>query len=281
MNQFKATKTMFMNALPVKFPLAYEDWLSVRDDLKIAALYVNFFDQITLAWKFAKSEFVSDEDAISVLMQYLIKNVPIIKEDARKYNAKYLYRVAFNSMGSLRRVKRESDRYKYTTSNIAVTSNGEEMDLFSTIVGEDSDILDILREARYESEIGTIVDGLDEEAKKYVESVLGGKKLGKRIEKKKDCIIAELRIKFKKYESTYCGRKPSDDVLRFGNVYAHDDDVKSAVVVMRDGTEAVYYGETRETANGVVKVVFFGPAQDYIVPLELAKRLKVIDVELY
>lgn len=281
MNQFKETKTMFMNAIPATFPLTYEGWLSIRDDLKAAALYVNFFDQITLAWKFAKSDFTSDEDAISVVMQYFIKNVPIIMVDKKKYNAKYLYRVAYNCMGCLRRVQRESDRYNYTTSNISVTSSGDEIDLFSSIVGDESDILDIIREARYESEIGTIIDGLDEESKKYIEFVLGGKKLGKRVEKKKDCILAELRFRLRKYEGTYCRRKMSDDILRFGRVYADDDNVKSAVVQMRDGTEAVHYGETRETANGVVKVVFFGPAQDYIVPLEIAKRLKVTDVELY
>ena len=50
---------------------------------------------------------------------------------------------------------------------------------------------------------------------------------------------------------------------------------------MTDGTKAVYYGEIRVLPNGAEKVVFFGANQDYLVPIKLAKRLKVLNVELY
>lgn len=106
MNQFIETKNMFENAIGVKYPLTYEGWLAVRDELKAAALYVQFFDEITLAWSKAKSNFTSDEDGVSTVMQYLIKNVPIVMNEPKKYNPKYIYRVAYNCMGCLRRVQR-------------------------------------------------------------------------------------------------------------------------------------------------------------------------------
>lgn len=281
MNQFKETKTMFECAIPVTFPLSYESWFAIRDDLKAAALYVNFYDQITLAWKFAKSDFTSEEDGISTVMQYLIKNVSVLKSDPKKYTPSYIYRVAYNCMGCLRRVQKEQDRYNLTTSNVATGSEDvDEFDLFSTMVGDSTDILETIYANKLESDMQRLIDSLDDAEIRVIESLLGGKKLGKRMEAKKESIICELQIKFAKYRGIYAENQDPDAVY-FNHVLKIDDYVKSATVVMRDGTTAVYYGETRENKNGSVRVVFFGPTQDYIVPIALAKKLKVLEVELY
>ena len=279
MNQFVETKRMFESAVGVKYPLSYEGWLAVKDDLKAIALYVQFYDAITLAWAKARSEFTPEEDGVSILMQYLIKNVPIIIGDKKKYNPQYIYRVAYNCMGCLRRVQRDADRYNLTQSNI-VGDGDDEFDLFEKIIGEESDLIEYAEKHRYETEIQCIIDALDEDSKKFIEYLLGGKKLGKRVEAKKDTIMAELGIKFAKYRNTYCGCK-EDDTLRFARVLEIDDNVSSAVVEIPNGVKAVYYGETVVDQDGIVRVVFFGPERDYLIPIKPAMRLKVLNVELY
>lgn len=279
MNQFVETKRMFESAVGVKYPLSYEGWLAVKDDLKAVALYVQFYDAITLAWSKARSEFTPDEDGVSILMQYLIKNVPIITSDKKKYNPQYIYRIAYNCMGCLRRVQRDADRYNLTQSNI-VGDGDEEFDIFEKIISDEFDLMEYAEKRRYETEIQCIIEVLDDNSKKLVEYLLGGKKLGKRVEVKKDDIMADLRIKFAKYRNTYCGYK-EDDTLRFSRVLETDDSVSSAVVELPNGVKAVYYGETVVTPDGSIKVVFFGPECDYHIPIQSAKRLKVLNVELY
>ena len=279
MNQFVETKKMYEAAVGVKYPLSYEGWLAVRDDLKAIALYVQFFDEITLAWLKAKSDFTPDEDGVSTVMQYLIKNVPIIVADRKKYSPQYIYRIAYNCMGCLRRVQREKDHYNLTQSNI-VSDCDEEFDLFERIIGEETDLLEYAEKRRCEGEIQYIIETLDEDSKKVVEFLLGGKKLGKRVEARKDAIMADLRIKFAKYRDVYCEHK-HDNTLRFARVLEIDDEVSSAVVEMPNGVKAVYYGETVIESDGTVNIAFFGPERDYIVPIKLAKKLKVLNVELY
>lgn len=279
MNQFVETKKMYEAAVGVKYPLSYEGWLAVKDNLKAVALYVQFYDAITLAWTKARSEFTLEEDGVSVLMQYLIKNVPIIACDKKKYTPKYIYRVAYNCMGCLRRIQRDADRYNLTQSNIIVDGS-DEFDLFDRVIGDESDLLDYVKRYRYEAEIQHIIESLDEDAKKVMEYLLGGKTLGKRVEAKKDTIMADLGIKFAKYRSTYCGCK-EDDTLRFVRVLEIDDSVSSAVVEMPNGIKAVYYGETLSAPDGSILIVFFGPECDYLIPINSAKKLKVLNVELY
>lgn len=279
MNQFVETKRMYEAAVGVKYPLPYEGWLAVKDDLKAIALYVQFYDAITLAWTKARSEFILEEDGISTLMQYLLKNVPIISNDKKKYNPKYIYRVAYNCMGCLRRVQRDVDRYNLTQSNI-IADGSDEFDLFDRVIGDESDLLEYARRRRYETEIQCIIESLDEDSKKVVEYLLGGKKLGKRTEAKKETIMADLRIKFAKYRSTYCNCK-EDDTLRFVRVLEIDDSVSSAVVEMPNGVKAVYYGETMVASDGSIRIVFFGPERDYLIPINSAKQLKVLNIELY
>lgn len=280
MNQFIETKHMFENAIGVKYPLSYEGWLAVKDDLKAAALYVQFFDQITLAWNKGKSDFTSDEDGVSIVLQYLNKNVPIILNNPKKYTSKYIYRVAYNCMGCLRRVQREINYYNLTISNIDTDSTGKEFDLFSTIVDDKSDTFETVEKIKYNTEIYNIIKKFDKATKRFVEYLLGGREPGKRIEAKRDTIISNLRTMLIDYKDIYCD-DCTDDILRFGSVLKIDDNVSSAVVVMVDGINAVYYGEQVADSDGNINVIFFGPNTDYIVPIQIAKNLKVLNVELY
>lgn len=267
MSQFKETRNRFMNATGCKYPITYGEWLLVPNSLKAAALYCNFYDTITLAWAKAKSDFTSDEDGVSIVMQYLSKNVEEIMHDGKKFTSRYIYRVAYNCMGCLRRVIREQDRYTYTASQYAVSDDAE-IDLFSIIPDSDSDMLDKISSRA----LWSLIDEQDKSVQKIVERIINGDRraISKKNEKKIDAMRNKLR-------SIYC----IDDtpMSTFEDVLRNEPYIKSAVVEMRDGTSAVYYGESRVAPNGSTKVVFFGPTEDYVVPEEIAKSLRVTDVE--
>ena len=60
----------------------------------------------------------------------------------------------------------EIDRYNLTTSNYAVRSDSdEEFDLFSTLIGDDTDMVDKISVNMCESEIYGIILELDDTAK--------------------------------------------------------------------------------------------------------------------
>ena len=78
-NPFYTTRDFFKEATQFKGPMSYDEWVSCPDDHKAAVLYLQFFEQITLAWYKAKSFYGSDEEGVETVLQYLMKNVPIIE----------------------------------------------------------------------------------------------------------------------------------------------------------------------------------------------------------
>lgn len=99
-NQFKETRIFFYNIIPYdpNRPLTYDDWMKLPDDYKCAALYLEFYDQITLAWEKTKSLYTPTSDGVSILLQYLDKNVKVISEDPNRYSPGYIYKIAFNAL---------------------------------------------------------------------------------------------------------------------------------------------------------------------------------------
>ena len=116
MNQFMETKVRFEAATRCNYPISYDEWMALPVGLKAAALFVNFYAQVTLAWQKAKAEYTSDEEGIGVVMQYLLKNTDIISNDPKKFSPNYIYRVAYNCMGCLRRVQRDQKLHELCTS---------------------------------------------------------------------------------------------------------------------------------------------------------------------
>ena len=182
-------------------------------------------------------------------------------------------------MGCLRRVKRESDRYTYTVSQYTMLGD-DEIDLFDKIAADEPDLLNNICRKSYDHEFWSRIGNMDTSTLKVIDHFLNGTKLTSRVEKKMEAIMSNLKHQLGKYRSVYCNT-PIDDCIRFGKVYHNDDNISSAVVEMRDGTKAVYYGETIVGHNGDTKIVFYGPNCDYVVPLNIAKNLKVRDVEMY
>ena len=83
-NQFRETRKLYINYLQYTKPLSYVEWVALPEDHKAAALFVQYFDQIELAWYKAKSFFTSEEDGVYTVMQYLMKNVDKIIRPAYK-----------------------------------------------------------------------------------------------------------------------------------------------------------------------------------------------------
>lgn len=104
--QFLQTRKMFREYLSgyPKNP-TYEEWLKADADDKAALLYVTFYQEVTLAWYSAVTAInvvhVTQEDGISTVLQYLMKNVDKIAEDPKRYDGRYIYRVCYNCLLSL------------------------------------------------------------------------------------------------------------------------------------------------------------------------------------
>lgn len=127
MNQFKETLNLFKPALEGESYDSYWEWMLIPDKLKAAALYIQFYDQITLAWAKTMKPFIEEETAISTLMQYLIKNVDIIKENRKRYTPNYIYKIAFNAFYPLGRIKRDIENWSHRRSCYDVDSENERL----------------------------------------------------------------------------------------------------------------------------------------------------------
>ena len=141
---FYATYKMFRNYLGYYGPLPYELWLALPEDRKAAGLFVQFYDTINLAWYRLKTPAAIEEDCVSEVIKYLIKNVSKIEEDAKRYSPKYIYRVVYNCIycKSVDPYNGQTAATSWYTNNVSPnisSESGEEMSLFDTMVGKDED----------------------------------------------------------------------------------------------------------------------------------------------
>ncbi len=210
MNQFRETYNHFKAALEDVDCSNYWEWMLISDDLKAVALYVNFYDQITLAWEKTKKPFIEEENAVSTLMQYLLKNVALIEKSKNRYTPNYMYKVAFNAFYPLGRIKRDIDnwvnhacQYDFDSENMR---QFDECDDFDNRWYSESFIYHkLIVEDEYFTEehdnLWKVIEASDTNTKRVVEFLLGGRKLGKKLHVKYPEIIAELRDKLKNFDS--------------------------------------------------------------------------------
>lgn len=277
--EFIKTKELYAKAIACACPMTYEEWLNLPDGYKAAALYINFFSDITSAWYKAQAEYIDEEEGISILMQYLLKNVPILKDEPKKFTHAYIYRVAYNSMGALRRAIYRQDEYNNTVAQYQpanLNDGTKEVDMFDYI----SDDTDVTTAAEVEAAVSGIMNiylNANKATQCVISHIVNGSKLSASTKKKEAAIMESLREQLAPYKDAYI---PSDDTAYFSAVIENEAMIESATVRMRDGVEAVYLGEKRVSQEtGKMEVVFFGPKTDYILPIELAKTLEVTDIE--
>lgn len=197
---FYATKAMFRDYLNYTKPLSYDEWMHVSDDDKAAVLYVQFFDQIVLAWYKVKSFYTPDEDGVSTMLQYLIKNVPVIAENPSRFTPSYIYRVASNCLYCIcHDIKRDRERFDNETSNIQQTGVDGIVDLFDTVCDRESITSALTREAFWEA-IASL--NLSDEMYEFVMS-LADVTTPKRLNDEKRAIIAKLKVVLAPYIEIY------------------------------------------------------------------------------
>lgn len=274
-NQFQEAKDRFTEATYfVKYPITWNTWMTIDDELKCAALYVNFYDQIIFAWQNCRTYFLEDEECISIIMQYLMKNVEKIKNDPNRYTQGYIYTVAFRSLQGIRRVGGTKRYYDTYQSRYIDTKDGE-VDLLDTL----ADVNDCFKNLQMQKAIMN----MDDDMKALISHLVFGTRLDAKIRRREDTMIETLRTQFAEFtdaDTTMYTQKQK--VMKFGDIYKDDDNIESAVCTMSDGESAVYYGE-KQIIHGTrqINIVFFGSKKDYVVPLKVAKELIVTDVELY
>lgn len=193
MSTFYETRNLFKNYIHYTKPLSYVQWLALNDDHKAAALYVQFFNEILLAWDKAKSYDGDDDEAVETVLQYLIKNTEIIKKDPKRFRANYIYRVAYNCLYCICHDRKcDKERREFEVSAIQCDADGDEYNLLDTFVTNAGSV---------ECEINkqlfwAIIEDLDVDSRALVERLLKSGKLPTNMSAKNQKIVAELRIKF-------------------------------------------------------------------------------------
>lgn len=201
---FYATRSMFRTYINYKRPLSYKEWLSVDDDKKAAVLYVQFFEQISLAWYKLKTKAAIEEECVSEVLMYLIKNVPIIKEDGSKFSPSYIYKVCYNciyckSIDPYKGQTAKSSWYNNTCSQY-IKSGEDELDLFDTVASNE-DIDEVLAREHF----WDTIESMGEDTVKLVEQIINSGRLPSRIGKHRAEIIESLKVALVSYKEAVCG----------------------------------------------------------------------------
>lgn len=211
-NAFAETRKSFITGTRYTKPVSYEEWSNLSDDHKAAVLFVQFYDQITLAWYKTKSFFVLEEDGVSTIMQYLLKNVPVIESEPKRFSPSYIYKVAYNCLYCISHdIKRDIERYEKEMSNI-ISCGDDQLDLFDTVSCNSNVDEHISKE-----EFWATIENMGLKTQKVVYHLLNGDSLNKVSKRNQyyatdplrdisvsvdelDTIVAELRVKLARFE---------------------------------------------------------------------------------
>lgn len=168
---FKDTFKMFKDCIKqYNLPLSYDEWMCVPDDYKAAVLYVQFYEQITLAWYKTKSVYSSEADGVSETLQYILKNVEKIKADNKRFTPAYMYRVAYNCLYCLcRDPNLHKKAFENEMSNVYVYGD-DELDLFDTV--KDTHFADMDEATRKREYFWSLIEDLDKDVHVVVAELL-------------------------------------------------------------------------------------------------------------
>jgi hypothetical protein len=171
---FYETYSLYRNAL--KFdkskPYTYETWSRLDPSYKCAALYCNFFEQITLAWYKVATTWNSDVDGVEEVHKYLLKNVKKIEEDRRRFRPQYIYRVAWNCFDCMipKWVPRLQWHIDHEANNEITDGEGNTSSVFDLM--SDGKFFDLQEESDSNMR-QDVTDELDEGTCLYIDYVTG------------------------------------------------------------------------------------------------------------
>lgn len=166
------TRNFYRNFLDLTKDLSFEEWNALPRAHKAVALYLQFFNEIVLAWEKANTiDFINCEDGVEIVNQYLEKNVSIIEQHPERFTARYIYKVAYNCMYCICHDRKcDKERLENETSAI-VNKDGQEYDLTSTATtGETAD--GIYETESIEKEFWAVIEDNGMEAEKVMRYLL-------------------------------------------------------------------------------------------------------------
>lgn len=166
------TRNFYRNSLQIFQPLTFKDWNELDRSLKAIGLFLNFFDQIVLAWEKANTiDFINCEDGVEIVNQYLEKNVPIIENNPKRFTPNYIYTVCFNCMYCICHDRKcDKDRLENETSRY-ISKDGTEIDLLD-FVDDRSDNYTESEESNFEKEFWALIEDEGVEAEKVMRYLL-------------------------------------------------------------------------------------------------------------
>ena len=168
-SEFYNTYLLYREYIGYKKAFSYKRWMRLPKRFKAAALYVQFYDQITLAWYKVKTKWSIEEEGVETINQYLIKNVKKIEDDPKRFTPAYIYKVAWNCLYCLCiDPTKNKERYYNETPDSFSVSNDDELSWFD-IVGQHDDFDKILRD----EELSEFFNSVDEELQCYIAYALG------------------------------------------------------------------------------------------------------------
>ena len=173
--QFQATKKMFKEYAFSKtsFPITFEEWSALDDDLKGAALYINFYSEIILAWSKFDNSPCDTETIVSDFLMTLVKNVDKIMESPKRYKPGYIYTLAKRSFICMVRQPKYTRVFETEISNEVSTANDDIMDLFDLVPHEDEPY----EVVQHHEALWTIIRGMGPKAEKVANHLINGEPL--------------------------------------------------------------------------------------------------------
>lgn len=168
-SEFYNTYKLYREYINFTENYSYKKWMKLPDKYKAAALYCQFYNEITLAWYKVKTSWSIEEEGVECINQYLIKNVEKIKKDQKRFTPQYIYTVAYNCLYCLciDESKNKERYYKEVSQDFSV-SDDESMCWFD-ILGDNFDF----EQEEDKENIRDFFNSLDEDIQIYLDYILG------------------------------------------------------------------------------------------------------------
>lgn len=259
-NTFAETRNLFTMYVGYVSPLSFDEWKALPESHKSAALFVQYYDEITLAWYKLKSvySYIPDEDGVSCVCQYLQKNVSKILDDPKRFTSAYIYQVAYNCLYCITHDKTNLwERNNTEVSNITYSDNGDELDLFDTVADTRSAEI-ASEEETYKKMFWQVIEDSSLETQKVVNYLLNGESLNK-----KRCNSADYKF----------------DALR--DVKVRADQVDGIIEELRDKLKMFKDGSINEPEEVSEPEIQNEEAEDAVAYLEaISEVLKMSNTDL-
>ena len=220
---FISTKQMFKDYLTgYSFPITFETWLAADEEEKAALLFVNFYDQIILAFSKSNAEYVLAEDAVSTILMVLTKNATIlqtVKDGKKRFTPNYFYTVAWGAFYSLvRSVANKARNDHEICSEIEYSDSDISVNLFDFVPSYDDTYE--LRQAK--EAVWDIIAHMGPKAEKVVNHLINSKDTLHKVSKSSseynsdrladvsvtpseyEGILAALRVQLAPYAEFFC-----------------------------------------------------------------------------